>query len=161
MATSTVSALDQDTYQLIATNTPTSGSTTTFSSLSGYKKYMLSFDLLTQSSGGTIALQFNGINSKYYGGVHIAGSTTYQASNDYIYLYYNAGSIKGVVEIFNVNNGAPRIVDGVTNYQSGATSGEICFVKGGWYNTTPITSISILCNGTWTSGSVSLFGIAG
>lgn len=158
MATSTVSALDQDTYQLIATNSPRSGSETTFSGLSGYKKYMLAFDSLANTSGGGMGLRFNGSSSKYYGGTIIGYTSTYSSTFSYIHLYYNASGLTGTVEINNVNNGAPKTIYGVLNAQS---AGEICFTQGGWLTTDPVTSITIVANGTYNAGSVSLYGIAG
>ena len=158
MATSSVSAIDQDAWQLIATNTPTTGSETTFSGLSGYKKYMLAFDSLTNSSGGGMGLRFNGSSSKYYGGTIIGYTSTYSSTFSYIHLYYNASGLTGTVEINNANNGAPKTVDGVLNAQ---TAGEICFAKGGWLTTDAITSITIVANGTYSSGTVKLYGIAG
>lgn len=159
MATSNVSALDQDTYQLIATNSPRTGSTTTFSSLSGYKKYIVAFDGLANSSGGGMGLRFNASTSGYYGGTVIYGSTTWSATNSYIHLYYNASGVRGAVTIDNVNNGAPKIVSGTTMSQ--ADNSEMCYVEGGWLTTDVITSITILANGTYNAGSVSLYGIAG
>ena len=158
MATGSVSALDQDTWQLIATNSPRTGSETTFSGLSGYKKYMLSFDGLANTSGGGMGLRFNGSSSKYYGGTVIAFTATYASTFSYIHLYYNASGLTGNVIVDNVNNGAPKIVDGILNAQS---AGEICYTKGGWLITDPITSITVVANGTYNAGSVSLYGIAG
>jgi hypothetical protein len=159
MATSSVSALDQDTWQLVATNTPTTGSSTTFSSLSGYKRYMLAFDNLANSSGGGMNMTFNSASTKYYGGTAIHGQATYQTDFSYIHLYYNASGLRGTLTIDNVNNGGPKIVDGVLMSQ--ANNSEICFVRGGWLTTDTITSISINCGGTYSSGTVKLYGIAG
>jgi hypothetical protein len=160
MATSNVSALDQDTYQLIATNTPRTGSSTTFSSLSGYKKYIIAFDGLGGSSAGGMNMTFNGASTLYYGGTHIAGGTTYQAENSNIQLGYNVANLRGTVTIENVNNGAPKIVNGITNYDYQSNT-EINYVIGGWTNASAITSITINCGGTYNRGSVSLYGIAG
>ena len=159
MATGNVSALDQDTYQLIATNSPRSGSETTFSGLTGYKKYLIAFSGLANSSGGGMGLRFNGSSSTYYGGTMIHGQTTFSSTFSYIHLYYNASGLTGTVEVNNVNNNGPKIVKGIMNSQSSGS--EICYVEGGWLTVDNVTSITIVANGTYNAGSVSLYGIAG
>ena len=62
MAVGTVSGINEDSYQLIATNTTTSGSTTTFSSLDSYKKLILSWQGVTQSAGPML-MTFNSSTS--------------------------------------------------------------------------------------------------
>ena len=65
MATSNVSAIDNDVWQLVATNSPTSGTTITFSGLTGYKKYMLIANNLTGNATTTINITFNGSSTNY------------------------------------------------------------------------------------------------
>jgi predicted enzyme related to lactoylglutathione lyase len=157
MATGSVTAIDQEMWELVTTNTPRTGTETTFSSLSGYKKFLIAFNGLACPSGGGIGLRFNGSGSNYYGGAMIHGQTTYQSTFSYIHLYYNASGLTGTVEVNNVNNNGPKIVKGIMNSQGNGS--EINYVEGGWLTTDAITSITILANGTWNAGSVSLYGI--
>ena len=164
MATGSVSALDQDTYQLIATNSTTSGSTSTFSGLSGYKQYMIAWENVSQGTNGNAFLRFNSDTAdNYFGGMNLGYTTSTRNKRDRIKLTwddYNQ-TINGYLLITNVNNGAPRLVEGLfidsqenINYQ---------FIKGGYTPTTAITSIVITAGGagSFTAGSMKLYGIAG
>lgn len=163
MATGSVSALDQDTWQLIATNTTTSGSTSTFSSLSGYKEYIIAYEGVSISADGSAKLTFNSNTSNYYGGVHLQNTSGYveNASNG-LKLNYSAKRtlLNGLISIKNVNNGAPKIVEGYLILQAG--DDYPTNIKGGWTNTDAITSITITtASGTFSAGSMKLYGIAG
>ena len=59
MAVGTVSALEPNQWQLISTQSATSGTTITFSSLSGYKTYLLTFEGVACASAATIFVRFN------------------------------------------------------------------------------------------------------
>ena len=159
MATGSVSALDQDTWQLIATNTTTSGTTSTFSSLSGYKKYMVTWEGVARASGG-VTLTFNGSTSGYSGGDILAYSSSQQTSHSGIRCAWNgiAGASSGFYLIDNVNNGAPKIVKGeITD----GNDNWIQHISGAWLNTDAITSITFTSGGAFSAGSMKLYGIAG
>jgi hypothetical protein len=160
MATSSVSALDQDTYQLIQTNTTTSGTTSTFSGLSGYKKYMVAWEGVNRASGG-VTLTFNGSTSNYFGGGYLLTSSQghYNISSG-IKCSYNfiSGATNGLFIIDNVNNGAPKIVKGEL---TAATDDWNQTTSGGWLTTDSITSITFTSGGAFSAGSMKLYGIAG
>ena len=164
MATGSVSALDQDTWQLIQTNTTTSGSTSTFSSLSGYKKYILTLEGVTLSTNADAVLTFNSSTSNYYGRAALWGENTYSGpASTGIPLNYTTykTSMNGLYVIDNVTNGAPRTVKGI--YQRGDLAGSVPItIDGGWLDTSAITSMVItLSTGTFSAGSIKLYGIAG
>ena len=147
MATGSVSALDQDTWQLVATNSPTSGTTSTFSSLSGYKKYMLVAEDVTGSSA-ELRVTFNG-SSTGYNGIIVAAAN----SKTYLFLTVGATNASGYMTIDNVNNGGPKITNGI-DYNAYVTYGI-------WNNTDPITSITVTRSSAYTGGTLKLYGIAG
>jgi hypothetical protein len=61
MAVGTVSGVNLDeAWQLIATNTPSAAATSTFSSLSGYKKFLIAYKSITSSTATVLGLRFNG-----------------------------------------------------------------------------------------------------
>ena len=160
MDTSNVSALDQDTYQLIATNTTTSGATSTFSGLSGYKKYIVAFEGVSISASANIVLTFNGSTSNYWGGVTLAYSTNFQNGTSGIKLNWTTFTTgnNGIISIDNINNGAPKIVKGELVYGND----YICDIRGGWTQADSITSITFtLASGAFSAGSMKLYGIAG
>jgi len=161
MATSNVSALDQDTWTLIATNTTTSGSTSTFSGLSGYKKYMVAWEGVSRTTSGAPVLTFNGSTSNYWGGVILLYSGNYQTGKAGIrcswstFIAENNGSF--IIE--NANNNGPKIVTGGLVHLADEWQQD---VKGGWNTIDPITSITFTtASGTWSAGSMKLYGIAG
>ena len=164
MATGSVSALDQDTWQLIATNTTTSGSTSTFSSLSGYKEYLITWNGVSTSSNGSSYLQFNSdTGTNYFGGISLGEyDGTFQNKSDRIILNYSTirTTLSGYISIKNVNNGAPKIVAGTTSGQS-ENQWQVD-IDGGWLTTDTITSIVITAGaGTFSAGTMKLYGIAG
>ena len=149
-----------DTWTLIATNTTTSGTTSTFSSLSGYKKYMVAWEGVTRASG-RVTLTFNGITTNtYFGGVFLeTGSTANQNTLDGIQCSWGgiSGATNGFYLIDNVNNGAPKIVEGK------ATVGSDDWTQvttGGWLSTNSITSITFTSGGAFSAGSMKLYGVA-
>ena len=164
MATGSVSALDQDTYQLIATNTTTSGSTSTFSSLSGYKEYLITWNGVSTSSNGASYLQFNSdTGTNYFGGISLGEADgTFENKSDRIRLHYSSlrTTLSGYISIKNVNNGAPKIVVGTTS--GNAENNWQVDISGGWLTTDAITSMVITTGGgTFSAGSMKLYGIAG
>ena len=162
MATSSVSALDQDTYQLIATNTTTSGSTSSFSSLGSYKKLMLTWEGVTRAADGVPLLTFNGSSSNYIGSTHLSlAGDNYQTSIAGINLSWSGVRtlVNGCYVIENTNNGAPKLIKGE------ATTGSNdwpMIISGSWLTADSITSMSISAGGsTFSAGSMKLYGIAG
>jgi hypothetical protein len=69
--------------------------------------------------------------------------------------------MNGLYVIDNITNGAPRTVQG--NYNSTDSAGTTpTSVDGGWLDISAITSIVITTStGTFSAGSMKLYGIAG
>ena len=66
MAVGQVSSLTGDNWQLIATNTPTSGTSTSFTSLSGYRKFRLIWSALVFADVATLLCRFNSDSTNKY-----------------------------------------------------------------------------------------------
>jgi hypothetical protein len=165
MATGSVSAIDQDTWQLIQTNTTTSGTTSTFSGLTGYKEYIIAWENVSQDTNGQAFLQFNSdTGNNYFGGIILleAGDAK-RNKRDRIKLSWDdfRTTVNGYLSIKNVNNGAPKFVDGL--FLDSTENNWNVVVRGGWTSISPITSIVITAggSGTFTAGSMKLYGIAG
>lgn len=156
MATGQVSSISDDNWQLVATNTTTSGTTFTFSSLSGYKKYMLVWDTIVTTANSQIYLTFNSSSTNYSGVSSGDGlnSGLYYTSRINLSAYNNTLHA-GHIYIDYVNQTAPKIVDG--HFNDNSVGG---FVKGMWNGGSAVTSIVITSSSAFTSGSVSLYGIA-
>jgi hypothetical protein len=157
MATSNVSAIDNDVWQLIATNTPSTASTSTFSSISGYKKLMLTFKNYTTSVSGPVQVRFNSDstigNTVSYANWYSNGGN-YSETSIILGVYAYTSTVRhGYIVVDNVNQSAPHIVDGQ------AYDG---YIRGAYLPADPITSIVISPqNGGTFSGTFLLYGIAG
>lgn len=157
MAVGTVSGLNPDeTWQLIATNTPSAASTSTFSSISGYKKLILVFSKYTTSVAGPIIVRFNSDSTN---GNYSAYQSFYPNSADYATGYINLGVYAyttqvrtGYLEINNVDKSLPHPCNGMS--MEGA-------IYGFYVDPNPITSITLAGEGGGTiSGTFYLYGIA-
>jgi hypothetical protein len=164
MATSSVSALDQDTWQLVATNTTTSGTTSSFTGLTGYKKYMITYNNVSLTGSGSSYIQFNSdTGNNYFGGISLGNTDgTFQNQRDRIKLNYYAivTIMNGYFIIENVNNGAPKLVTGQLNGRQ--NDDWHMLINGGWLTADTITSIVITAGGNdFSAGTIKLYGIAG
>jgi hypothetical protein len=153
MAVGTVSGVNlDDQWQLITTTTISSGTATyTYNSLSGYKTILITGKDIVRSGGGTGQIRLNGNSS--------AGSYAQNSQSGGDSRFYITGNSGGPAAfagiIYNVNQAIPHKVDiGYSNAASNANN---------TYYTDPvaITSIELgLDSGTYTSGTIYLYGIA-
>lgn len=157
MAVGTVSSLEQDNWQLIATNTPSAAASSTFSTISGYKKLMLAFSL-TQSANDRLWVRFNSdTTAGNYGGTAQMysnyASWGNSESNIPIIGYTAEGSVPSVgqVTIENVNLSIPKIISG---------AGSKASILGGVYLGSAITSILVSPSSGNITGTIYLYGIA-
>jgi hypothetical protein len=153
MAVGQVSSISSDTLQLIATNTPTTNtvSTTTFSSLSGYKKYVV-FVKTNQASAGSFYLQING-GTGVTGGAGVNKGSQFQSETSRIVLSDGSTSaLMGGITIENADKEGPKRV-------IGETTGGAAF---GWLNVaSAVTSITISADTNFTTTpTFVLYGIA-
>jgi len=160
MATGSVSALDQDTWQLVGTNTVSAGSSTSsFTSLSGYKKYLVVVQNYVPSTGNNLLLRFNGDSTTgNYGGASVYIDTLGASSKTGIPLRGYAddntsANMTYYAIIENVNNGGPKIVQ-IGGVQTTAGGGV-------WVTTDAVTSISFTTTTGTFEATIKLYGIAG
>ena len=157
MAVGTVSGASDDVWQLITTSSPSAVTTSTFSSISGYKKLMLTFSG-NRSAADYFWLQFNSDTTvANYGGSSQMYYTygSWSAGSAYIpFLGYTADSTGATVScaiIDYVNADSPKLIE---------TTGSRTTVGGGIYLGNAITSITVgASSGTFT-GTLKLYGIA-
>ena len=155
MAVGQVSSISQDNYQLIATNSPTSGLTSTFT-FSGYKKLLLTFNYTT-ASGTRAYMQFNGSDTNYGGGTWV------NEYNGNFFVTNTAVGLDGITTtphdgyaiIENAAAGAPKIIKGASNNNGYVSSIDSC-----WNNTAAVTSLVVTVGAAFSTGSISLYGIA-
>ena len=161
MAVGTVSASTIDEpWQLIATNTTTSGTTTTFNSFSGYKALMITFKGVTTGSTGKYYMRFNGDSGSNYNSLmsgYGANPVGFSFTQIYISGYDTTGVENGYVIIKNVDSTTlPKIVVEGTSYVMNKNGGI-------WLNdSSAITSIVIThdSGAAFTAGTFKLYGIA-
>lgn len=161
MAVNTVSTSSLQNWQLIATNATTSGTSSTFSGLAGYKRFMLSWKSISLSSGLGINIRFNSdATSNNYASIYYgtSGSSIGVESTKILLssVGNNSNNFSGTIYIDNVLEAAPKMIDGVGQEGGGSAAGVI---KATWINESAITSIALL-GGTFSGGSISLYGIA-
>ena len=160
MATGTVSSVSGDVWQTIATTASTSGTSVTFSSLAGYKKFLLTWQNVgTNSSLTHIKLQFNSdtTSGNYVG--NLIGSTPESRVN-FIPLHTNnqASGITGFMYIDNALGASPKPVNGTTSEGGGGYPTEVI---GMWFGTGAITTIAAtLVSSSFSAGTFTLYGIA-
>ena len=161
MATGSVSALDQDNWQLITSTSPSAQTSFTLASgISGYKKLMLSFSFEQSVDNVPAKMQFNSdTNANNYGvtAVMYYVYAQWQSSNGaYVPLhgYQSEGAIRtvGYITIDNANKDIPKVING---------GGGKASVINGVYLGNAITSIVISMASGNLTGSFNLYGIAG
>lgn len=165
MATGTVSSINYDNWQLIATNTPTSGTSSTISGISGYKKLMVVVKNVTMSGGAAWynLIRFNSDSNTNYVSTANGGGSTYFYNYGIALDFFNtaAGVRSAVVTIDNALGLGAKTVSGT----AGNTDNGFCMVQGAWINDSAITSVTLVPSGgsnTFTSntGTFSVYGIA-
>jgi hypothetical protein len=151
MAVGTVSSISDDVWQLISTTTMAGATTYTFSGIAGYKRLMVAITNGVKSGGDYYTVRFNGDTTagKYSGGNNGGGDTFHYIGNGL------STSSAALVIVEDANQSAPH------KLYIGGYIGTI-EATAGYVDDTPITSITIGCNGssTLTSGTIKLFGIA-
>ena len=152
MAVGTVSGVNPDEIWQSISSVTASGSAVTFSSLTGYKKYMIIARSITNSAPSTVLMTFNGISTGY--GSVLAAT---DRSTSGIFFSYLAGDTHPV-SMTTINDvlsstGPKTTIGWESNY--------CATINGFWDNTSPITSIALTrSTGTFTGGTITLYGIA-
>ena len=156
MAVNTVSSVNYDNWQLIGTNLTTSGTTSSFSSLSGYKRLMFTFNGVNTAANCAYRIRFNSDSGNNYAYLATAGGSYATTDSSILLLSFNTtGPHSGYVLIEDVLTSSPKRVEVAGNYYVGSGG------KGIWLGTSPITSVDFsISTSTLNAGSVSLYGIA-
>ena len=155
MAVGTVSGVDpSENWQLIATNTPSASATSSFTSISGYKKLMVVMKNLTSGGNGQLYLQFNSdTTSGNYAGVSQLDSTyCFQTISTIPFTAYNTTNHSGYLIIEDVDKSFPHVTTG-----GGYTTAMVNAI---WFGATPITQIDIKLTSSSMTGTIYLYGIA-
>jgi hypothetical protein len=158
MAVGTVSGLNtDDPWQLISTATPSAATTTTFSSISGYKKLRIVYSLTpTLDAVQGFYLQFNGDSTAgNYGSIAVMYTSNNKRAGDRIYIsgYTEPVASAGFATISDTDKTTPKTL---TEFASmGASS-----ASGIWLGSSAVTSVLFgLSGGTYT-GTIYLYGVA-
>lgn len=159
MAVGTVSGIEtENNWQLIASNSPTSGTTAaSFTSIAGYKRVMVVWKALRTSGAAWLFLKVNNdTTAGNYGAMAAYTSANNFESESFIPLSgVNTTNFSGAITIENVNQATPHQI---SNFASHATSQ----FTGAILNSSAITQIDVYVNtSALTGGTVQLWGIAG
>jgi hypothetical protein len=162
MATGQVSSITGDNWQLIATNTPTSGTSTTVSSITGYKRLMIVVKNITMTSATYYSiLTFNSDTGNNYSSLTVNGSLSDNRRNAVTFDISNSatGARSGVLYVENVLGIGAKTFTGTT----GNVTNGYAQTSGAWINDSAITSVtftSVAGTNTFTAGTFSVYGIA-
>jgi hypothetical protein len=156
MAVGTVSSVNDDVWQLIETQTPSSSTSTTFSSISGYKKLMITYSVAF-STADRFYLQFNGDSTAgNYGAVTLLyGTLGAVRPNDSIAMTgYLDTNTSGYTIFKDTDKTTPKIIDEAGGVSTGTSVGA-------YLGTSPISSIYIYSGSAYTyTGTIKLYGVA-
>jgi len=156
MAVGTVSGVDNDVWQLIATNTPSGVTSTTFSSISGYKKLMITFQV-TLSTADRMYVQFNGDSTANNYGMAAAlysNNNGARTSDRLNLMAFADGTANGYMVIADTDKTTPKWIERMGG--NGTTGGN-----GLYFGTSAVSSASIATdNGYTITGTIKLYGIA-
>lgn len=158
--TSTTTA---STWTQLATSSPTSGSTVSFTSISAYSNLLVSWEDLVGNAAGTgIFIRFNNDSGSNYSWIYTTSSGSVTASSNSTYislatLWQGAALSSGYMLI----NGANDIYKTIT-YSSQGDLASYMIARSGdaqWFNSATINRIDcILDSATFTSGTIKLYG---
>lgn len=151
MATSNVSAIDREEYQLIESKAAT-GTTVTFNAFSGYKHLWLTGKAITKNSATHIAVRPN--NDTTVGSYALVRGAGEQP--EFLIQDSTASSCAASFKIWDVDKTTPKKV--ANSYNTGVPQNE----QDAYIDTVAVTSLAVLCyNGTstFTGGTFYLYGI--
>ena len=169
----TLAAAGGTSYESIATATPTSGTSVTFSSIpSTYTSLQIRAYVQAGDGSGRIRLNGSSSTSDYAAhilrgdGASVIGSGAGTGSYDGIpyYNYYSTASGAFIIVDFHdyastTRNKTVRVTNGININASG---GYMALWSGLYLSTTAISSITVTAGGGFTTGStISLYGIKG
>lgn len=158
MATGSVSAIDQDSWQLIETKTSLNSTSINFTGLAGaYKNLMMTWNVSTGNS--YLSLRVNGETGDYYSGCCYTtdGLGAVNQTKTQLWLSNSPGSTHlGYVVLTNCNSTTmSKIITNGWNTSGGGPFGGI------YYSLSTVSSIQLECSGSnVSSGTISLFGQA-
>ena len=156
MAVGTVSGLNLDEeWQLIATNSPSGATNSSFTSISGYKKLMVTYQI--SSASEKLVVRFNGDTGSNYAGIAIMYTTNqFRSNSTYIPITsYNEATPVGYTIFKNTDKTTtPKIVEDGGGF-------NVSVSKGIWFGTSAVTQLDIFAvDGTAFTGTLKLYGVA-
>ena len=155
MAVGTVSASNtDDIWQLIATNTPSSASTTSFTSISGYKKLMVTWQITSSTANLQIRLNNDTTSGNHAGTSFMYG--TYADRNYGTYFpvsNYVDNPTGGYAILRDTDKTTPKFIDEI-----GGMAGAVA--RGIYFGSSAVTQLDLLPSSGTITGTVKLYGVA-
>ena len=156
MAVGTVSASNtDDIWQLISTASPSSASNTSFTSISGYKKLMVTYQLSANTesirlrfNNDTTAGNYSGIALMYYNYVKRIYTDTYLPIAG-----YSDAADGGYVIFKDTDKTTPKIIEDGGGY-------TVSVIKGIYFGTSAITQVDVFPGSGTMTGTIKLYGVA-
>lgn len=131
----------------LATSSPTSGSTVSFTSLAEYNDYRIEWFGLTGSASNQFRIRFNNDSGTTYASHITNGSNNSTAASS---IVISSPASQAQLEIAGANGASKRII---------GFTGTLGVINAMWNNTGKINQIDILTDsGTFTAGTIKIFG---
>lgn len=151
-------------WQVISSVTA-SGSTVSFTSISGYRKLKIVGKPTTSSSLATLLLRFNSDSGSNYSYVYDrstgAASILYVTSRGTeIDLGTLGGSFAASMTVSNVNTTGVKTIEGYSTATGSGTTYVNEFPQGDYETSSAITSVQVITSSTFSGGNITLYGVA-
>jgi hypothetical protein len=150
MAVNTVSSISADTWQLISSSSPTSGTSVSFTSISGYKTLMLAFKGVTTAASSYMIVRLNNDSTAGDYNDGVGTDTSFNISTN------TSTSRAGAIIIYDVDQAVPHKVE-KSSYIASDYPTPVFYT-----DPVAITRVDLISReaSAFTAGTVYLYGIA-
>jgi len=151
MATGQVTSFADENWVLVSTQAVTAAANATFSSLAGYKKYIVTYNTATTSASASLNMTLNGATTNYSATIDngtantnsVTAILTTRAANTTFYPTY--------IRIENPLQAIPKVITGL-NVEG--------VINAMWGSTAAVTSIALTPSAGTVTGTFNLYGLA-
>lgn len=144
-------------WQVISSVTA-SGTTVSFTSISGYRKLKIIGAPVTSSTGGSMLVRFNSDSGAKYSFIKDGAAPAIRETSVSYSALGNTHSL--VLTVDNINTTGNKTMDGYFSTTGGSFPAYTQMLLGDYETTSAITSIQLTTFSTFNSGNVTLFGVA-
>lgn len=159
------SPVSSEDWQVISSVTA-SGSTVSFTSISGYRKLKVIASPTTSSTGASVSVRFNSDSGSKYSFIRqrstdtAAGVLSVPVRTTSIDVGPAGNSFGVSLSVENINTTGVKTFQGYNTSTGSGFSYSTEIPQGDYETTSAITSLQVITGSTFTGGNVTLFGVA-